>query len=226
MVMSGKIANFAMKDKLKEQAIIGLEFSGMFKGRRIMGILDAPGALATRCKSSEVTYWNIPDGWTLEEASTVPIVYSTVYLAFFKLCQIKKGDSVLIHAGSGGVGLAAIYVALAYGLEIFTTVSTKEKRDYLLETFPALNPDNIGNSRDCSFEEMVMTNTKGRGVDYVLNSLSEEKLIASLRCVAEDGFFLEIGKYDMAKGSLVRLSHFKRGASFQPVLFKADDAVS
>lgn len=155
-------------------------------------------------------------------------MYSTVYLAFFICCKIQKGQTVLIHAGSGGVGLAAIQVALAYGLTVYTTVSTDEKRNYLLETFPALKPENIGNSRDLSFEVMVMQNTEGRGVDYVLNSLSEEKLRASLRCVAENGFFLEIGKYDIANGSPVGLDYFKNGITFKPVLFtiKDNDEVS
>ncbi len=62
---------------------------------------------------------------------------------------------MLIHSGSGGVGQAAISICLKMGCEVFTTVGTKEKREYLMATFPDLKPENIGNSRDLSFEQMV-----------------------------------------------------------------------
>lgn len=74
--------------------------------------------------------------------ATVPVVYVTVYSAFFMYKPIEKGKSVLIHAGSGGIGLAAIRVALAYGLTVYTTVSTAQKRQFLLETYPELKGAN------------------------------------------------------------------------------------
>lgn len=61
----------------------------------------------------------------------------------------------------------------------------------------------IGNSRNTSFELMVHRETNGKGVDFVLNSLSEEKLLASLRCLGKSGHFLEIGKYDMANDNKI-----------------------
>lgn len=65
-------------------------------------------------------------------------------------------------------------------------------------------PENhIGNSRDTSFEQMIMMETDGKGVDMVLNSLSEEKLLASVRCLATGGRFLEIGKFDLANNSML-----------------------
>jgi fatty acid synthase, animal type len=63
----------------------------------------------------------------------------TVYIAFFESISIEKGKSVLIHAGSGGVGLAAIRVALGNGLQVFTTFSTDEKKTYLFNEFPQLD---------------------------------------------------------------------------------------
>ena len=77
-----------------------------------------------------------------------------------------------------------------------------------------LNDHNIGNSRDTSFEQLVMSETNGRGVDLVLNSLAEEKLQASVRCLAPVGRFLEIGKFDLENNSylgrlyFVNLFHF------------------
>lgn len=124
----------------------------------------------------------------------------------------------MIHAGCGGVGLAAIRVAFAYGLEVFTTVSTEEKRNFLLKEFPELKKQNIGNSRDTSFEDMVMMNTNGNGVDYVLNSLAGDKLRASIRCLGKAGKFLEIGKFDLENDTKIGLGKFLNELSFHVVM--------
>lgn len=145
----------------------------------------------------------------------------TVYLAFFVTSKIEKGKSILIHAGTGGVGLAAIQVALSYGLTVYTTVGSSEKMKYLLDTFPQIDKKNIGNSRDTTFEKMIRVSTKGNGVDYVLNSLSEDKLQASIRCLAKNGTFLEIGKYDiMNRVSRDLIAYLGYNSIFLPALFK------
>jgi NADPH:quinone reductase-like Zn-dependent oxidoreductase len=71
-----------------------------------------------------------------------------------------------------------------------------------------LTDHNIGSSRDTSFEQLVMTETNGKGVDLVLNSLSEEKLQASVHCLAPRGRFLEIGRIDLANNSLLGGPYF------------------
>lgn len=203
---------------LQSSEELGFEFGGVDSdGKRIMGIARKGSAMATFYDSSHLIQWNVPDKWTLEDAATVPVVYFTVYFAFFVTTEIKRGQSILIHAGSGGVGQAAIQVAFAYGLEVFTTVSTDEKKNFLLEKFPQLKAENIGNSRDTTFERTVLCSTKGRGVDYVLNSLSEEKLQASIRCLANNGTFLEIGKFDIANRSNIHLGHFSKRIQFKAV---------
>lgn len=82
--------------------------------------------------------WRVPDTVSLRDAATIPAVYGTIYYAFFFYNPISKGKSILIHAGSGGIGLAAIRIALAYGLEVFTTCSTEQKKKFILEQFPQL----------------------------------------------------------------------------------------
>lgn len=82
----------------------------------------------------------------MRDAATIPAVYITIYYAFFFYNPISKGKSILIHAGSGGVGLSAIRIALAYGMEVFTTCSTEEKKKFILEQFPQLK----GKNRDIS----------------------------------------------------------------------------
>jgi fatty acid synthase len=215
--------DYEMENRIKRQFICGYEFSGITKdGRRVMGLAESK-AFSTHVSTDSVLMIEVPDRWTLQEAATIPLVYITVYTAFFLTTQIEKGKSILIHAGCGGVGLAAIRVALAHDLVIFTTVSSTLKTDYLLEEFPQLKREHIGNSRDTLFEQMVMNQTGGRGVDYVLNCLADDKMQASVRCLAENGFFLEVGKFDMLMKNKIQLSHFLRGITFKAVLFRVAD---
>lgn len=79
----------------------------------------------------------------------------------------------------------------------------------------------IGNSRDLSFEQMVKRETKNRGVDIVLNSLVDEKLIASVRCLAHGGNFLEIGKFDLANDKTFLLGLLEKEAAFHGIMLDA-----
>lgn len=81
-----------------------------------------------------------------------------------------------------------------------------------------MTEENIGNSRDCSFEQMIKLRTNGEGVDYVLNSLAEEQLLASIRCLGRNGTFLEIGKFDLANDNKIGLGPFLNEISFRSVL--------
>lgn len=132
--------------------------------------------------------------------------------------ELKKGEKILIHSGTGAVGQAAINVALHYGCEVFTTVGTQEKRKFIRDTFPTIPDDHIGNSRDTTFEQMIFKQTKGRGVDIVLNSLAEEKLQASIRCLAKKGRFLEIGKFDFMVNNTLDMSIFAKGIKFHSIM--------
>lgn len=219
MLSSGKLSADALPGDLAQQdCILGLEFSGRDStGKRIMALVPAK-SLATTCVVNPLMKWYIPDSWSMEEASTIPCVYATAYYAIVMRGKAKKGESILIHAGSGGVGQAAISISLDMGLNIFTTVGSKEKREFLMRTFPGLKEKNIGNSRDLSFEQLVMRETKGRGVDLILNSLAEEKLQASIRCLGLNGRFLEIGKFDLNNNTPLGMSVFLRNTSFHGIL--------
>jgi fatty acid synthase len=219
MIASGKLI-FRVEELERYGSVcpMGFEFSGVTEsGERVMGIVES-GAFATQVKADRSLIFYCPDDWSLQEAATIPIVYLTVYAAFFEIMRIEKGKSILIHAGSGGVGLAAIRVAFAYGLEVFTTVSTEEKKRFLLKEFPQLKEENIGNSRDTSFEDMIMKNTKHRGVDYVLNSLADEKLKASIRCLAPKGHFVEIGLSDIMSNSKLDMKYLGKNKHFSSLL--------
>lgn len=137
----------------------------------------------------------------MEQAATVPVAYATAYYALVIRGQIKRGESVLVHSGSGAVGQAAISIALSRGCRVFTTVGSNSKKVYLMERFRQLDDDSFANSRDSSFYRKILKVTQGRGVDVVLNSLAEEKLQLSVKLLAQHGRFLEIGKFDLANNS-------------------------
>uniref|UniRef100_A0A1A9WBK1 Uncharacterized protein n=1 Tax=Glossina brevipalpis TaxID=37001 RepID=A0A1A9WBK1_9MUSC len=220
MLATGRLAVELFGDsRLDQSCVLGLEYSGidMKTGRRVMS-MAAKGGVGSYVKKPSTLAWNVPENWSLKDAATVPVVYITVYYAFFIVSDIRKGKSILIHAGTGGIGLAAIRVALAYNLEVFTTCSTPQKKQFLLDTFPQLKETHIGNSRDTSFLHMIRRETNGKGVDFVLNSLSEDKLLASVRCLGFRGNFLEIGKFDMANDTKLGMSCFLKEIKFNAVL--------
>ncbi|XP_065204299.1 fatty acid synthase-like isoform X2 [Planococcus citri] len=194
----------------------GFEFSGRDEeGNRVMGIVRHSG-IATFVEVIPYFTWKVPHNMTLEEAASIPLVYITAICAFFVKIQLKRRATVLIHAGSGGVGQAAINICLYYNCNIFTTVGSPDKVQFMRNMYPQIPETHICYSRDTTFETTIMQLTKGRGVDVVLNSLSDEMLKASVRCVAKGGHFLEIGKSDTELGrSLyettihnVQLDHF------------------
>ncbi|VVC31174.1 Hypothetical protein CINCED_3A017392, partial [Cinara cedri] len=219
MLATGKLApDVVVKGRINQENLLGFEYAGRNeKGERVMGLVGSK-ALSNLIECDPYFLWKVPDPWSLEDAATVPVVYGTALYSFVISGRIKRGDSVLIHAGSGGVGQAAINLALFYGCEVFTTVGTPEKKEFIKTHFPLIPESHIGNSRDTSFEQMIMMETNGKGVDMVLNSLSDEKLLASVRCLATGGRFLEIGKFDLANNIMLGMESFLKDISFHGVM--------
>jgi fatty acid synthase len=123
--------------------------------------------------------------------------YNIKLLTQALLCQ------VLIHQASGGVGQAAIAVALSVSCEVFATVSNETKKQYLVKKFPNLDPDHIVISSDRSFEFHIRRVTRYRGVDVVLNTHSYGKLRAGLRVLAPSARFLDLERTDAAENKLM-----------------------
>ncbi|XP_011863329.1 PREDICTED: fatty acid synthase-like [Vollenhovia emeryi] len=207
ILASGKLPlDILPRNIATEECILGRGFSGRdADGRRVMGIVEV-GGLATTVVADLDFLWEVPDKWTLEQAATIPIAYTTSYYALFIRGQLTAGESILVHDGTSGVGQAAIAIALHAGCTVFTTVDTLDKRTYLKKIFPQLNDKHIGTSQDTSFEQLIDFETQGRGVDVVLNSLTDAKLQAGIRCLAFGGRFLDISMHDMSKVSRVSIS--------------------
>ncbi|XP_049870281.1 fatty acid synthase-like [Pectinophora gossypiella] len=218
MTAMGRVTLDAVaRGRLAQDCVQGIEVSGRTtNGCRVMAICER--GISNIVQTDESLMWPIPDEWTFEEAATVPVAYGTVYMALIMIGKIRGGESILIHAGSGGVGQAAISVALHHGLEVFTTVGTSAKRAFVKRLFPQLKNTHIGNSRDISFAHMIQRETNGRGVNVVLNSLADDKLQTSVKCLSRRGRFLEIGKYDITINTQLEMCFSKKEISFHGVM--------
>jgi acyl transferase domain-containing protein/NADPH:quinone reductase-like Zn-dependent oxidoreductase/NAD(P)-dependent dehydrogenase (short-subunit alcohol dehydrogenase family)/acyl carrier protein len=162
--------------------------TGLRPGDRVMGLFAGIGPVSLADHRLLV---RVPTGWTFEQAAAVPVAYLTAYLGLVGIARLEAGQSVLVHAGTGGVGTAAVRLARHLGAEVFATASPA-KWDALRAA--GLPDDHIASSRSLDFERRFLETTGGRGVDVVLNCLAGEFIDASLRLLPRGGHFLEMGK--------------------------------
>jgi NADPH:quinone reductase-like Zn-dependent oxidoreductase/acyl carrier protein len=152
--------------------------------------VTVPASLAAR----------VPVTLSAEDAAATPIAFLTALYGLERLARMGPGDRVLIHAAAGGVGLAAVQLALRAGATVFATVGSERKR----RRIAALGVSHIMSSRSLDFARDVMARTDGRGVDIVLNSLAGEFIPASLSVLAPGGRFVELGKTGIWDADRVR----------------------
>ncbi|KAE8310676.1 hypothetical protein BDV41DRAFT_590299 [Aspergillus transmontanensis] len=190
---------------------VGSNVNHLSAGDRVC--LAQPGLFRTRKVVPASSCVRIPETLSLEDAATMGIAYGTAYYSLVDIGRLEEGQSVLIHAACGGVGLAAIQICQTFGAEIYATVGSEQKVKYIVDTF-GISRDRIFNSRDSSFEHNVLRMTEGRGVDLVLNSLAGELLHASWRCVAKFGKMIEIGKRDFIGRGMLSMDVFAGNRAF------------
>jgi len=169
---------------------LGSGVTGLEVGQRVFGFMQ--GAFASRFNVPVQLLAPVPDGLSAVAAATIPAAALTARLAF-DWAQLKPGDRVLIHAASGGVGLAAIQMAQQHGAIVFATAST-----YKRATLRKLGVEYVYDSRSTDFADQILADTDGAGVDVVLNSLTNEGFVeATVRATAQNGRFAEIAKRDI-----------------------------
>ncbi|GDY42839.1 hypothetical protein SANT12839_037210 [Streptomyces antimycoticus] len=161
-------------------------------GDRVMGML--PGGFGPLVVVDRRMIAPMPDGWSFAQAASVPIVFMTAYYALRDLADLQGGESLLVHAAAGGVGMAAVQLARHWGVDVYATAS-QGKWDTLRSL--GLADDRIASSRDLAFEETFREASGGCGVDVVLDSLAREFVDASLRLLPRGGRFVEMGKTDV-----------------------------
>lgn len=190
-------------------------------------IAVAPGSFATHAIVDAQLVALKPKNLSHTEAAAIPIAFLTAEYALRHCAHLQAGESVLIHAASGGVGLAAIQVARSIGAEVLATAGNEEKRAFVRQQGAARAMD----SRSLNFADEILEATghnASPGVDVVLNSLSGEAISKGVSVLKTGGRFLEIGKRDIYKDAPLGLLPFKNNLSFHAIdldqLFKQQPA--
>ena len=174
-----------------EVVALGAGVQGFAVGDRVVAM--AEGAFASHATTRAEFVAPLPAGLGFELGASIVTAYLTAEITLNQIARMKAGDRVLIHAGAGGVGMAAIALARRAGAEIFATAGSPDKRAVLSQ----LGVQHVLDSRSPSFADEVLRITAGRGVDIVLNSLNGAMLDRSFEVLARNGTFLEIGKRDL-----------------------------
>jgi NADPH:quinone reductase-like Zn-dependent oxidoreductase/SAM-dependent methyltransferase/acyl carrier protein len=194
---------------------VGSQVTHVAPGDRVFGL--AVFGIATHAIARAGDVRRIPADLTFEAAATLPVVFMTAWHALQNVARLHKGERVLVHAGAGGVGMAAIQIALHLGAEVIATAGSLNKRA-LLKT---LGVEHVIDSRRGDFTEAVLKLTDGKGVDVVLNALAGEAIPMGLSCLAEFGRFIEIGKRDIYQNARIPLRPLRNNASFHVVAMDA-----
>ena len=157
-----------------------------------------------------------PSGWSYAQAATVPAVFLTAYYVLAHGARVRAGERVLVHAATGGVGMAAVQLAKHWGLDVYATASPGK---WEVLRGMGLDDSHIANSRTLEFEQKFLAVTGGAGMDVVIDCLKEEFVDASLRLLPRGGRFIELGKADIRNAEEV-------ATRYQGVQYRAFDLLA
>ncbi|UUU37373.1 SDR family NAD(P)-dependent oxidoreductase [Streptomyces sp. CA-210063] len=178
-------------------------------GDRVMGTLDTPFAPTSVADARLLA--PVPDAWSDVQGASATVAFLTAYHGLVDLGRLRAGDRVLIHAGAGGVGSAAVQLARHLGAEVYATAS-RPKWEALRAA--GLDDAHIADSRTTDFHEAFLRATDGRGMDIVLNCLAGEFIDASLGLLPRGGRFVEMGKTDPRDPGRLAVDH--PGVEYRP----------
>lgn len=190
---------------------VGSRVQRVAVGDVVCGLLR--GTFKTFARGTQWQFAKMPSGIDMAVGAAMPVVYTTAYYGLYDLARLQAGESILIHWGAGGVGQAAIQLANIIGAQVFVTVGSLDKRDFVHKQY-GVPMDHILSSRDLSFVQGIKRLTDGRGVDVILNSTSGQTLRATLDCIAPYGRFIEIGKVDIFDNASLPMGPFKKSVTF------------
>lgn len=131
----------------------------------------------------------IPDALDVAKAAAIPVVYATAVMALTESTQLKPGETILVHAAAGGVGLASVQIAKSLGATVIAAASTEAKRNRALEN----GADHVIDYTQQDWRDGVSRLTDGRGADVVVDTVGGDTTLESLRCLARGGRLLIVG---------------------------------
>src|SRR3954451_12590157 len=169
-------------------AEIGAGVADRAVGDRVV-TLNAAGSHAARRAVPAASTWPIPDGLDAAPAACIPVAFGTAQECLFTAGNLQAGQTVLIHAGGGGVGMAAIQLAKQAGATVISTASSDEK----LERLKEFGLDHGINYATESFVERTRELTDGRGADVILDSVVGQTLTDGIGALAYRGTLVSVG---------------------------------
>ena len=184
---------------------------GLTLGQPVIAL--TPGSMASHVTVPATLVVPRPAELSSVHAAAMSITYLTAWYALDKVARLQPGERVLIHAATGGVGLAAVQWAQHRDAEIYATAGSEQKRDHLR----ALGVTRVSDSRSDRFVDDVLAWSDGEGVDVVLNSLSGALIEKSFALLRAYGRFVELGKRDYYADHQIGLRPFLRNLSFSLV---------
>jgi acyl transferase domain-containing protein/acyl carrier protein len=184
---------------------------GLSVGQEV--VCFAPGSFGSHVITKACLVVPRPEELRPEDAATLPVVFVTAHYALEHIGRLRKGERVLIHAASGGCGLAAIQIAKRIGAEIFATAGSPEKRALVR----SLGVQNVMDSRTLDFAAEIHEITVGEGVDVIVNTLTGEAIAKGLSILRPFGRFLDISKRDIHENARLRLGAFKKSLSYSAI---------
>lgn len=185
-------------------------------GDRVIGLLGPAYSSYTRMKGLHCQ--KLPESVGMIEGASIHTVFLTTYYGLIDIARLEKGQSILIHSASGGVGQAAVQIAQHIGATIYATVGSAEKRKFIAAEY-GVSESHILSSRSSarSIRAKIMQLTAGRGVNVVINSMAGEMLAESWECLAPLGVHIELGKADIYKKNSLSMAPFDRNLTFAAV---------
>ncbi len=166
------------------------EGTGMRAGQRVIATPPLPrGGYAQKVAVPESSVFPIPESIPSGKAAALPITYQTAHVALHHRAHLEAEETVLVHAGAGGVGSAAIQIATAAGARVIATAGGPEK----VEVCEGLGAEVAIDYREGDFVEVVKEVTEGRGADVIFDPVGGDVFDGSRRCVAFEGRILVIG---------------------------------
>ncbi len=172
-----------------------------------------PSCFSSHLVSKEQWVAKLPEGVSLSQAATLPVAYFTAYYSLVTLGNLQPEETVLIHGGAGGVGLAAIAIAKDIGAKIIATAGSPVKQQLLR----SMGVEHVVSSRESGFAQAVREITGGQGVDMVLNSLAGQAMEQSLALLRPYGRFLELGKQDYYTNTGIGLRPLKNNIAYHGI---------
>ncbi len=169
-------------------AEVGPGVEGFEPGDRVLAS-SGLGAFAERVVAPAKGSYRMPAAMEFDEGASLPIVYPTSYAALAFRAQMQPGETLLVHAAAGGVGIAAVQIGKAMGARVIATAGGADK----LEAAREAGADVLIDYRDEDFVEAVKEATDGRGAAVIYDSVGGDVFDRSLKCIAWNGRLLVIG---------------------------------